>query len=215
MGNLPINVQKTLLRFLQEQEFTRVGETTPTRVDVRVISATNADLKEAVKKGEFREDLYYRLNVVNLHLPPLRERVEDIPLLAAHFIHLQNLKFGTSIKGFEKDAMQVLCSFLWPGNIRQLKNVIEACMAMEGSEYISLDTLGQVIELPESSHISAQAGPVLMAEEPYTAALERFERDLLRDLLKKHGGAVDSAAKEAGMNMATLYRKIKTWKLLP
>lgn len=213
VGNLPINVQKTLLRFLQEQEFTRVGETTPTRVDVRVISATNADLKEAVKKGEFREDLYYRLNVVNLHLPPLRERIEDIPLLAAHFIHLQNIKFGTTIKGFEKDAMQVLCSFQWPGNIRQLKNVIEACMAMEGSDYISLETLGQVIELPETLHVATQAGPVLMAEEPYTAALERFERDLLRDLLKKHGGAVDSAAKEAGMNMATLYRKIKKYGL--
>jgi transcriptional regulator with PAS, ATPase and Fis domain len=213
VGNLPINVQKTLLRFLQEQEFTRVGETSPTRVDVRVISATNADLKEAVKKGEFREDLYYRLNVVNLHLPPLRERVEDIPLLAAHFIHLQNIKFGTTIKGFEKDAMQILCSFQWPGNIRQLKNVIEACMAMEGSDYISLETLGQVIELPEGPHVAAQAGPVLMTEEPYTAALERFERDLLRDLLKKHGGAVDSAAKEAGMNMATLYRKIKKYGL--
>ncbi len=109
--------------------------------------------------------------------------------------------------------MQVLCSFQWPGNIRQLKNVIEACMAMEGSDYISLDTLGQVIELPEGPLPSVQAGPVLMSEEPYSAALERFERDLLRDLLKKHGGAVDSAAKEAGMNMATLYRKIKKYGL--
>ena len=212
VGNLPINVQKTLLRFLQEQEFTRVGETTPTRVDVRVISATNADLKEAVRKAEFREDLFYRLNVVNLHLPPLRERVEDIPLLAAHFVHLQNIKFGTTIKGFEKDAMQVLCFFQWPGNIRQLKNVIEACMAMEGSDYITLETLGQVIELPEGPlPVTIQAGPVLSDEMPFTAALERFERDLLRDLLKKHGGAVDSAAKEAGMNMVTLYRKIKKY----
>lgn len=185
----------------------------PTRVDVRLLSATNANLKEAVSKGEFREDLYYRLNVVNLHLPPLRERMEDIPLLAAHFIHLQNIKFGTTIKGFEKDAMQMLCSFSWPGNIRQLKNVIEACMAMEGSDYISSETLGQVIELPQGLPLLAQNGPILAPEVPFTAALERFERDLLRDLLRKHGGAVDQAAKEADVNMATLYRKIKKYGL--
>lgn len=215
VGNLPMNVQKTLLRFLQEKEFLRVGDTTPTRVDVRIISATNADLKEGVRTGVFREDLYYRLNVVNLHLPPLRERFDDIPLLAAHFIHLQNQKFGTAVKGFEKDAMQILCRFEWPGNIRQLRNVIEACMAMEGSDYIGLDTLGQVIDLPEGRSIPAtvQAGPVLSDDLPFTEALERFERDLLRDLLKKHVGAVDSAAKEAGMNVATLYRKIKKYGL--
>ncbi len=215
VGNLPMNVQKTLLRFLQEKEFRRVGDTTPTRVDVRIISATNADLKEGVRTGAFREDLYYRLNVVNLHLPPLRDRIEDIPLLAAHFIHLQNQKFGTAVKGFEKDAMQILCTFEWPGNIRQLRNVIEACMAMEGSDYISLDTLGQVIDLPEGRVIptTVLAGPVLSDDLPFTEALERFERDLLLDLLKKHGGAVDSAAKEAGMNVATLYRKIKKYGL--
>jgi DNA-binding NtrC family response regulator len=215
VGNLPMNVQKTLLRFLQEKEFRRVGDTASTRVDVRVISATNADLKEGVRTGAFREDLYYRLNVVNLHLPPLRDRIDDIPLLSAHFIHLQNMKFGTAVKGFEKDAMRILCAFEWPGNIRQLRNVIEACMAMEGSDYISLDTLGQVIDLPEGRIVPAtvQAGPILADDMPFTEALERFERDLLRDLLKNHGGAVDSAAKEAGMNVATLYRKIKKYGL--
>src|SRR5512140_1756661 len=106
VGNLPMNVQKTLLRFLQEKEFLRLGDTTPTRVDVRVLSATNSDLKAAVKSGQFREDLYYRLNVVNIHLPALRERRDDIPLLAAHFIQLQNQKFGTTVKGFDKEAMQ-------------------------------------------------------------------------------------------------------------
>lgn len=215
VGNLPMNVQKTLLRFLQEKEFRRVGDTHSTRVDVRIISATNADLKEGVRTGSFREDLYYRLNVVNLHLPPLRQRIDDIPLLAAHFIHLQNQKFGTAVKGFEKNAMQILCTFEWPGNIRQLRNVIEACMAMEGSDYISLDTLGQVIDLPEGRIVptSVQAGPVLSDDLPFTEALERFERDLLRDLLRKHGGAVDISANEAGMNVATLYRKIKKYGL--
>lgn len=211
VGNLPMNVQKTLLRFLQEKEFNRLGDTSPTRVDVRVLSATNSDLKQAVKNGAFREDLYYRLNVVNIHLPPLRERRDDIPLLAAHFIHLQNQKFGTSVKGFDKEAMQALCDFDWPGNIRQLKNVIEACMAMEGHDYIARDTLIQFIE------VIADAGDALAlnapehGEVPFNAALDRFEADLLKGLLKKHGGNIENAAREADMNMATIYRKIKKY----
>jgi DNA-binding NtrC family response regulator len=212
VGNLPMNVQKTLLRFLQEKEFHRLGDTTPTRVDVRVLSATNSDLKEAIKSGAFREDLYYRLNVVTIHLPPLRERSSDIPLLAAHFILLQNQKFNTAIKGFESEALKILCASEWPGNIRQLKNVIEACMAIESGEYISSDTLAQFIE-PDS----AVGTPLpLDAEQacgdvPYTTALEHFEADLLTSLLKRHGGNIDSAAREAGMNMVTMYRKIKRY----
>ncbi|CAH2031427.1 sigma-54-dependent transcriptional regulator [Trichlorobacter ammonificans] len=210
VGNLPMNVQKTLLRFLQEKEFTRLGESSPTRVDVRILSATNADLKQAVKEGSFREDLYYRLNVVNIHLPPLRERVEDIPLLAAHFIHLQNQKFGTQVKGFEKEALQALCSFAWPGNIRQLKNVIEACMAMDSAEQISRDILMQFIDL------AAEAGETEGTEPddvPFSAALDQFEANLLRALLKKHHGNVEQAAREADMNMATIYRKIKKYNI--
>ena len=209
VGNLPMNVQKTLLRFLQEKEFNRLGDTTPTRVDVRVLSATNSDLKEAIKSGAFREDLYYRLNVVTIHLPPLRERRNDIPLLAAHFVLLQNQKFKTAIKGFESEAMKVLCACEWPGNIRQLKNVIEACMAIETGEFISIDTLAQFIEHdPERSAVSHEAKQI-SPDIPYTTALERFEADLLTGLLKRHGGNIDSAAREAGMNMVTMYRKIK------
>jgi DNA-binding NtrC family response regulator len=200
-----------LLRFLQEKEFHRLGDSTPTRVDVRVLSATNSELKEAIKRGVFREDLYYRLNVVNIHLPPLRERSSDIPLLAAHFILLQNQKFKTEIKGFESEALRILCVYEWPGNIRQLKNVIEACMAMETGEYISNDTLAQFIEAdPDSSALSHETWQVNL-DVPYTAALEHFEADLLRSLLKRHGGNIDSAAHEAGMNMVTMYRKIKRY----
>ena len=211
VGNLPMNVQKTLLRFLQEKEFLRLGENTATRVDVRVLSATNADLKQVVKSGAFREDLYYRLNVVNIHLPLLRERSDDIPLLAAHFIHLQNQKFGTQVKGFEKEAMQMLCDFAWPGNIRQLKNVIEACMAMEGEDYISRETLEQFIEVVHDEDGTPQSTETESGELLFNAALERFESDLLKGLLKKHGGNIDTAAREAGMNMATMYRKIKRY----
>jgi DNA-binding NtrC family response regulator len=214
VGNLPMNVQKTLLRFLQEKEFLRLGESTPARVDVRVLSATNADPKQVLKNGDFREDLFYRLNVVNIHMPSLRERIDDIPLLAAHFIHQQNQKFGTQVKGLEKDAMQALCDFSWPGNIRQLKNVIEACMAMEGEDYISRETLAQFIEVALDTEIMP---PHTIPDEigglPFNAALERFEADLLRGLLKKHGGNIDAAAREAGMNMATMYRKIKRYAI--
>lgn len=207
VGNLPMNVQKTLLRFLQEKEFNRLGDTTPTRVDVRVISATNSDIKNDIKQGFFREDLYYRLNVVTIHLPPLRERHSDIPLLAAHFIQHQNQKFTTSIKGFENEAMRMLYAYEWPGNIRQLKNVIEACMALETGDHISQDTLAQFIEVASSKNETER----INTDVPYTAALEHFEADLLRNLLRRHGGNIDLAAREAGMNMVTMYRKIKRY----
>lgn len=210
VGNLPMNVQKTLLRFLQEQEFLRIGETTPTRVDVRIISATNSDLKATVKTGAFREDLYYRLNVVNIHLPPLRERQADIALLAAHFITLQNKKFGTKIKGLSQDAMEAAGSYEWPGNIRQLKNVIEACMAMESGDYVSLPVLGQFIDLHQASDVT-EAADLEGEEGEYARALSRFEMDYLKGLLRKNRGNIEAAAREAGMNMATIYRKIKKY----
>ncbi|BBA69501.1 sigma-54-dependent transcriptional regulator [Geobacter sulfurreducens] len=212
-GNLPMNVQKTLLRFLQEQEFLRIGDTTPTKVDVRIISATNAELKEAVKSGAFREDLYYRLNVLNLHLPPLRERRADIPLLAAHFITLQNKKFGTAIKGLAPDALEAVMEFSWPGNIRQLKNVIEACTAMENGDYLSLSVLSQFIEI--SHHVAGQEEGISdeLEESDYSQALSRFEVDYLKGLLRKNRGNVEAAARDAGMNMATIYRKLKKYNI--
>lgn len=210
VGNLPMNVQKTLLRFLQEQEFNRLGDTTPTKVDVRILSATNSDLKQAIKSGAFREDLYYRLNVVNIHLPPLRERRVDIPLLAAHFITLQNSKFGTGVKGLDSEAMAAVTQYDWPGNIREMKNVIEASMAMESEDHLTLATLAQFIEMPEE--ISALSVDET-AEGDYSSAMARFEAEYLRGLLARYGWNVDAAARDAGMNMATMYRKIKKYSL--
>jgi len=205
VGNLPMNVQKTLLRFLQEREFLRIGDNKPTRVDVRILSATNSELLAEVERGIFREDLYYRFNVVNLHLPPLRERREDIPLIAAHFIALQNQEFGTRIKGLSPEAARAAAAFGWPGNIRQLKNVIEACMTLEGGETIALGTLAQFIEVD-----GFDSGA---ADDDYTSALARFEIEYLRDLLQKRGGNIDEVARIAGMNMATVYRKLKKYGL--
>jgi len=201
VGNLPLNVQMTLLRFLQEHEFMRIGDREPTRVDVRIISATNSDLKDAVANGQFRDDLYYRLNVINLHLPPLRNRQNDIPLLINRFIQEQNEKFGTDVKGLTPEALTAVKNYPWPGNIRQLRNVVEAAMTLTTESYIGLPILAQFIE------VDGDFVPVSDAD--YTSALARFETDYLNRLLRKHGGNVEAAAAEAGMNMATIYRKLK------
>jgi len=210
VGNLPMNVQKTLLRFLQEQEFMRLGDNKPTKVDVRILSATNADLKLAVKSGAFREDLYYRLNVVNIHLPPLRERKTDIPLLFAHFIAIQNNKFGTKVKGADHEALAAITGYDWPGNIREVKNVIEASMAMESGELLTLPVIAQFIEVPAAGmEMSADDA----GEGDYSAAMARFEADYLKGLLNRYGWNVEAAARDAGMNMATMYRKMKKYSL--
>jgi DNA-binding NtrC family response regulator len=203
VGNLSLNTQKTLLRFLQEQEFRRLGDTTPTKVNVRIISATNSDLTVEVAAGTFREDLFYRLNVINLHLPPLRQRKEDIPLLVSHFIRKQNIKFGTDFNGLTPEAMEALRTYDWPGNIRQLCNVIEAAMTISSGNYIGLPVLKQLIETNRTGHVANQAD--------YSSALSSFETDYLTRLLRKHGSNVEEAAAEAGMNMATIYRKLKKY----
>jgi DNA-binding NtrC family response regulator len=209
VGTLPLNVQKTLLRFLQEQEFYRVGDTTAIKVDVRVLSATNLDLQAAVQSGAFREDLYYRLNGVHLRLPPLRQRRSDIPLLVAHFIQEQNQRFGTQVKGFTRAAMEALLQYDWPGNIRQLSNVIQAAMAIDSGDYLSLEVLGQLIELPEKTTLLA--GEV--SELDYAAALNCFETGYFSQLLQLSGGNIEEVAHRAGMNVATVYRKIKKYGL--
>jgi DNA-binding NtrC family response regulator len=203
IGNLPLTVQKTLLRFLQEREFNRVGDTVLTRVDVRLISATNSDLEQKVETGSFREDLFYRLNVINLHLPPLRQRRQDIALLTSHFIGQQNKKFKTDIKGFSAEAQQAASEYAWPGNIRQLKNVIEACMTIETEQQISLATLSQFIETENNP----------LDDDDYDKALAHFEIDYLRQLISSVDGDIEEAAKKAKMNMATIYRKLKKYHL--
>ncbi len=206
VGNLPMGVQKSLLRFLQEKEFLRLGDRTPTRVDVRIVSATNADLRAAVREGRFREDLFYRLNVITLDLPPLRERTSDIPLLANHFLVQANRRFGTKLRGFTPEAMRALVHHPWPGNVRQLKNVVEAAAAVEDRERVGLDVVRQFLEADEGAPEGVAA-----AEETYAAALARFEIDYLRRLLRRTEGNVEEAARVSGMNVATVYRKMKRY----
>ncbi len=211
VGNLSLEAQKGLLRFLQEKEFRRIGDNKTIKVDVRVVSATNKDLQKAVKEGDFRDDLFYRLNGITLHLPPLRERKEDIPLLSAHFVAMQNRIYNTGFSGFTKEAMNALMEYDWPGNIRELKNVISAVMALETNNLIGIDTLKQFIPVKHTPHEEEQEA---FAEGgDYSIALSSFEKEYFLKLLSKNRWNVEDAAKEAGINIATLYRKIKKYDL--
>jgi DNA-binding NtrC family response regulator len=211
VGNLPINVQKALLRFLQEQEFYRLGETRPTRVDVRVIAATNADLKVEMENGRFREDLYYRLAVVKLNLPPLRNRRTDIPLLAIHFVDLFNRQYSTKIKTISSQAMELLVKHDWPGNVRELRNVIEATLAIEGEkEQIGVDALCRLMDVTAEADSSGMTDSF---DGSYSDALAYFEHHYFIKLLSRASGNVDKAARLAELNIATLYRKIKKYHL--
>jgi DNA-binding NtrC family response regulator len=175
-------------------------------VDVRILSATNTDLKAATRAGAFREDLFYRLNAVNIHLPPLRERAGDIPLLAAHFIRRQNAKFGTAVKGFTPEALAAAVAYPWPGNVRELRNAVEGALALESGDFIGLEVLSQFIEVPNRCE---ETGAADAGESGFATALNRFEGEYLRGLLRRVHGNAEAAAAEAGINLATLYRKIK------
>ncbi len=209
IGNLPMNVQKALLRFLQEKEFYRVGDSTPTKVDVRVLAATNADLQSEMEAGVFREDLYYRLAVAKLKLPPLRDRRTDIPLLASHFVEEMNQRFGTKVKGFTADACEVLIGYDWPGNIRELKNVIEATLAIENESLVGLEGLSRLMDI--EGRIGK--GKKTVELTTYGDALGAFELDYFANLLEQVNGNVEQGAVKAGVNTATLYRKIKKYNL--
>ncbi len=209
VGNLPMNVQKALLRFLQEKEFYRVGEARPTRVDVRVLASTNADLQKEMKDGSFREDLFYRLAVVQIRMPPLRERRTDIPLLAAHFIGEMNRHFGTVVKGFTPEVCEVLINYDWPGNVRELKNVIEACLAIEQDSLIGMDGLSRLMNL---NTVKREHGKNAYRLK-YSDALDEFEHNYFAELLRHCKNNIEITAQKADVNIATLYRKIKKYNL--
>jgi two-component system response regulator AtoC len=197
IGSMPLPMQAKLLRAIQQKEIERVGAGYPTPIDVRIISATNSDLRSAIKKYKFREDLYYRLNVIPIHLPPLRERKEDISLLANHFLHKYNREFGKHIKGLKKEAMELLANYEWPGNIRELENLIERLVVLTKAAQIGPDRLPPEIkgELPCQPEAS---------EAKLHEAIQKFEADFIRKALKKAGGKKGEAAKLLGIHRNTL-----------
>jgi DNA-binding NtrC family response regulator len=213
VGNLPMNVQKALLRFLQEKEFYRVWETKPTKVDVRVLAATNADLQEEMAAGNFREDLYYRLAVVRIKIPPLRERRTDIPLLAAHFVEVMNRRFGTKVKGFTPEACKVMIGYDWPGNVRELKNVIEATLAIESESLVGIEGLSRLMDIERYRKLNNQSNKQSIELQKYSDALNSFEQNYFTALLQRFQNNIEMAAEKADVNIATLYRKIKKFNL--
>ena len=203
IGDMPAPLQVKLLRVLQEGEVRPVGATETRAVDVRILSATHRNLEEAIASGEFREDLYYRLNVVNLALPPLRERREDIPLLAQHFLSALTEKYRRRIHGFAPDALDMLVAADWPGNIRQLHNVLEQCCALCTTSTIPASLVARALR-DKPAEI-----------QPLAEARAAFERDYLITLLKLTRGQVSEVARLAGRNRTEVYRLLQRHELTP
>jgi len=203
IGDMPLPLQVKLLRVLQERAVRPVGAVRAKPVDVRIISATHRDLEAAMLSGHFREDLYYRLNVVRLSLPGLAERREDIPLLARHFIHVLAQKYGKSIHGFASDALEMLMSAQWPGNVRQLFNVVEQVCALTTTPIVPAALVQRALRLPSDEILT------------YAEAKLRFERDYLVHLLKLTSGNVTDAARLADRNRTEFYRLLQRHSLTP
>ncbi|MDH5671877.1 MAG: sigma-54 dependent transcriptional regulator [Myxococcales bacterium] len=217
IGELPLGLQAKLLRVVQEKELCPVGESRTRRVDVRVVAATHRDLDAMCDEGKFREDLLYRIQVVPVELPPLRDRGSDIPELAAYFIQRVNERRGRSVSGVTGAALDALCSYEWPGNIRQLENTIERMVLLKGEGELDLDDLPRKVR-PESEHSIAPGDgrPVLPdAGIDLRDAVEQFENALIVQALERTGWNKNQAANVLRMNRTTLVEKLKKKKLRP
>ncbi len=203
IGDMPPALQVKLLRVLQERVLRPLGSSQSVPVDVRLISATHQDLDAAMAQGQFRADLYYRLNVVTLSLPPLADRREDIPLLAQHFLHQLAQKYGKRLSGFAPEALRALSTADWPGNVRQLHNVVEQVCALSSTPLISLALVQRALRSPS------------VAVLPLAEARQRFERDYLVGLLKLTDGHVADAARLADRNRTEFYRLMQKHGLTP
>jgi DNA-binding NtrC family response regulator len=221
IGDLRPETQVRLLRVIQEREFTPVGDTVPVKVDVRIIAATNVDLKEAVRSGQFREDLYFRLSVVPLELPPLRERKEDILLLAQHFIRKYAEENGRDnfSENISPDVLSLLENYHYPGNVRELENIIERAIVIAPTDEITVDCLRPEVRDPESSMrmVAATEGVSsnldLARGVNFYDEVKRFEIDLIRRALDQTGGHQSRAARLLGLNATTLNSKIKSYNI--
>jgi transcriptional regulator with PAS, ATPase and Fis domain len=194
------SAQSKLLRFLQYGEFRRLGDTQERFVDVRLVAATNSDLAAAIKQGTFREDLFYRLNVIPVHVPPLRERKEDVPLLVEHFLRKTANAGGRSVRRFEAAAIDVLMSYDWPGNIRELESAVEyACMLSQGDTVVESNLPPQIRK--------AAAAPLVHA----AMSLDEMEAAHIRQILEANSWNQDRAATTLGIGRTTLWRKIRRY----
>jgi DNA-binding NtrC family response regulator len=198
IANIPTKQQAKFLRVLETGELQRVGSSRTQHVDVRVLSATNVDLHQVVGKGEFREDLLYRLNTVEIRLPPLRDRREDIPLLGAHFLQTHAQKYRREIEGFDRTAMQAMLAHPWPGNVRELQHVVERAVLMAPGAKIRSEDLGLQTRRESGPHLEEMS-------------LEDAERTLIQSALARHDGNVSRAAESLGLSRSALYRRLNRY----
>jgi transcriptional regulator with PAS, ATPase and Fis domain len=203
-------VQAKLLRLLQDKEYRPLGDPRPRKADIRIIAATNRDLQGLVKKGTFREDLFYRLNIVSVHIPPLRERTEDIPILAEHFIRKYSKEYKKPIKELSKDVMRAFMSYSWPGNIRELEHEVQRAVVMSENT---------MIDVGSTELATNQSGSEGSGLEYFNIAKERvvdsFARSYLTQLLKESRGDIVSAARRAGKSRTGLWNLIKRYSIDP
>jgi two-component system nitrogen regulation response regulator NtrX len=200
-------VQAKMLRVLEEQRFEPVGSNTPVKVDVRVISATNKRLEDLIEDGDFRADLFYRLNVIPFQVPPLRERLEDVPVLVEHFNRKFSVNYGKNPKTFTENAMQALCNYSWFGNVRELRNTIERIVIMNAKQKITAD------DLPFMSEDAAPASSFRFPS--FKEATEAYQREFITRKLAEADGNVSKAAEMMGVDRSHLHRRIKTLKIAP
>jgi DNA-binding NtrC family response regulator len=206
IGDIGAKLQLDLLRILQEKEFSRVGGNEVIKVDVRIIAATNRDLKKAIEEGKFREDLYYRLNVISILIPPLRERKEDIPLLVDHFIEKFNIEMEKKIKGISPEALNSIMAYIWPGNVRELENTIERAMVITKGTMINVADLGLPSRAEENS---------LTCAVPHSGdkSMKAVEKDHMAKILKENDWNIQRSAEILGIDRVTLYNKIRKYEL--
>jgi two-component system response regulator AtoC len=204
IANLSHNIQAKLLRVIQEREFMQVGSQKRIKLDIRIIASSNRDLREAIKAGDFREDLFYRLSVIPIHLPPLRERTGDIPLLVDHFLHKYHQKSKRQVRGVSAEAMKMFTSYPWPGNVRELEHTIERILILEDGDLI------QPEHLP--SFISGRQGDFQVFSDG-ELTLEELERRYLQFILRRTKGNQSEAARLLGINRKTLGQKIQKYGL--
>jgi len=204
IGDISPKLQVDLLRVLQERRFFRVGGATEIAVDVRVIAATHRDLAEDVRDGRFRDDLYYRLNVINIHIPPLRERIEDVPLLAQEFLDRLAHELGREVSGISEEALRVLMDHDWPGNVRELENAVERALVTCKSG---------VLGTPDFAFLSRKAAAPAGASLPPGLTLQEMEKDYIKATLARLSGNVKAAADALGIDRSTLYEKIKRYEI--
>jgi two-component system, NtrC family, response regulator AtoC len=203
IGEMPSSMQVKLLHVIQERRVLRVGGIRPIELDIRIIAATNRDLKEEVERGQFREDLYYRLNVVSIHLPPLSERLDDVPLLVTHFIEQYSRAFGKKIKGIDHPALDILMHYDFPGNVRELKNIIERAVALSEGARI------QVADLPPD--LRTLEFKTFQGEK--LESLEEMERQHIQRVLEKVSFNKSLAAKILDLPRTTFWRKLIKYRL--